>query len=116
MLGVLVWASLVTDTPISRGVKAASVVHMLRNACKDFHLDVGRYPHALSELLDGKGIGNWDGPYLDPASVPNDPWGRPYHYVPPTTSGAEPDIFTWGADGRPGGTGADRDYHASDRH
>lgn len=88
---------------------AAHAQILLLNACKDFCMDVGRYPRELSELVDGTGLEKWDGPYLDPARIPDDPWGRPYHYVLPTAPGAEPDIFTWGADGQPGGA---RDYHS----
>ncbi|MCC5986834.1 MAG: type II secretion system major pseudopilin GspG [Pararhodobacter sp.] len=46
---------------------------------------------------------NWaDGGYLD--RLPDDPWGRPYQYLAPGVHGAF-DIFSLGADGRPGGSG-----------
>lgn len=46
---------------------------------------------------------NWaEGGYLD--RLPDDPWGRPYQYLAPGVHGAF-DIFSLGADGRPGGSG-----------
>lgn len=47
---------------------------------------------------------NWKGPYLQSRSVPKDPWGRPYQYVQPGQHG-EFDVYSLGADGKPGGEG-----------
>ena len=50
---------------------------------------------------------NWkQGGYLE--RVPNDPWGRPYQYLNPGTHG-EIDVYSLGADGQPGGEGANAD-------
>ena len=40
--------------------------------------------------------------------LPNDPWGTPYQYLNPGVHG-EVDVFSLGADGRPGGEGKDAD-------
>jgi general secretion pathway protein G len=40
--------------------------------------------------------------------LPNDPWGRPYQFVNPGVKG-EVDVFSFGADGQPGGEGNDAD-------
>ena len=48
---------------------------------------------------------NWK-PYLE--KLPNDPWGRPYQYANPGVKG-EIDVFSFGADGQPGGEGKDAD-------
>lgn len=45
---------------------------------------------------------NWKGPYLD--RVAKDPWNRPYQYQHPGQHG-EIDIYSFGADGKPGGDG-----------
>ena len=45
---------------------------------------------------------NWKGPYLD--RVAKDPWGHPYQYQSPGQHGAI-DVFSYGADGKPGGEG-----------
>ena len=41
-------------------------------------------------------------------SVPKDPWGNPYHYLQPGTHG-EYDLYSYGADGAPGGEGVNAD-------
>lgn len=84
---------------------------LLAEACTDFYLAVGRFPSKLAELLDGRGIPGWGGPYLDPPQLPNDPWGRPYGYEPPDVAGGKPNVFSLGADGVPGGLGEDQDLH-----
>ncbi|MGA9422910.1 MAG: type II secretion system major pseudopilin GspG [Rhodanobacteraceae bacterium] len=45
---------------------------------------------------------NWKGPYLE--RVPKDPWGHPYQYLQPGQHG-EIDVYSYGADGKPGGEG-----------
>jgi general secretion pathway protein G len=40
--------------------------------------------------------------------LPKDPWGKPYLYLSPGVRG-EVDVFSYGADGLPGGSGADAD-------
>lgn len=47
-----------------------------------------------------------EGGYLD--RVPKDPWGRPYSYLQPGTHG-DYDLYSYGADGAPGGEGANSD-------
>ena len=50
---------------------------------------------------------NWKtGGYLD--RLPRDPWGNPYQYLQPGLH-AEVDLFSFGADGQPGGTDLDAD-------
>ena len=50
----------------------------------------------------------WKGPYLESA-VPLDPWGNPYFYQPPESSNQAFVLISYGADGKPGGTGNDQD-------
>lgn len=77
-----------------------------------FKLDVGRYP-STEEGLDalvtrpGAAVG-WAGPYLKGGAVPSDPWGRPYKFTSPGTSGGI-DIVSLGADGTQGGEGENAD-------
>ena len=47
--------------------------------------------------------------------LPNDPWGRPYQYQTPGRDGAAFDIFSLGADGKPGGEGNDADIYSESR-
>jgi len=84
----------------------------LMQALKLYRLDNQRYPTAdqgLSALVRKPTTGtippNWR-PYLE--KLPNDPWGLPYQYVNPGVKG-EIDVFSFGADGQPGGEGRNAD-------
>lgn len=113
ILGLL--AALVVPAYLGRERKARSQaartqIELLGTALDTFRLDVGRYPSSqegLAVLQEGRGISGWDGPYLK-KSVPGDPWGRAFLYVSPGEHG-DYDLFTYGADGAPGGDGDARD-------
>jgi len=80
----------------------------LEQALDLYRLDTGRYPtteEGLAALLTAPaGAARWNGPYLDGNSVPTDPWGHAYVYRVPGTEG-DYDLYTLGADNRPGGSG-----------
>ena len=77
-----------------------------------FKLEVGRYPttsEGLQALITAPpGMPNWNGPYWKKGTVPKDPWGNDYQYVFPGQHGAY-DILSYGAAGKEGGEGADKD-------
>ncbi len=77
-----------------------------------YRLEVGAYPSAtagLDALVDRPAsVPSWNGPYLKNRDSLIDPWGRPYQYRFPGDHG-EYDLWTLGADGKPGGEGEDRD-------
>lgn len=62
----------------------------------------GVYPRTLDALWEGAS------PYVRGDGPPLDPWGRAYHYRPPSEHTALR-VWSWGADGLPGGEGEDRD-------
>ncbi len=113
ILGLL--AALVVPAYLGRERKARSQaaktqIELFGTALDTFRLDVGRYPSSqegLAALQEGRGIPGWDGPYLK-KGVPTDPWGRPYMYVSPGEHG-DYDLYSYGADGAPGGDGDSRD-------
>lgn len=93
-------------------VKAAKAqIELLGTALDTLRLDVGRYPttqEGLGALRSPPGnLPKWDGPYLK-KEVPLDPWGKPYIYRSPGEHGAY-DLFSYGADGAPGGEGDNQD-------
>jgi general secretion pathway protein G len=96
---------------------SALQLETLSAALDMFRLDVGRYPttqegvSALVAASSGAAPG-WRGPYVKGAGVPADPWGRPYQYRSPGSNGRPYDLFTFGADGAPGGDGENRDVYA----
>ncbi|MBV2184263.1 MAG: type II secretion system major pseudopilin GspG [Rhizobium sp.] len=90
----------------ARRVAARQDVAALVQALKLYRLDNHRYPttgQGLKALVERP---SGDPPpvawrsYLD--RLPLDPWGRPYQYLSPGVHG-EIDVFSFGADGEPGG-------------
>ena len=77
-----------------------------------YRLDVGHYPSAtdgLAALVERpSSVNPWNGPYLKNRDSLTDPWGRPYQYKSPGDHG-EYDLWSLGADGKPGGDGEDKD-------
>jgi general secretion pathway protein G len=89
---------------------ATAQIELIGQGLDHFRLDVGRYPttqEGLNVLMVNAGIEKWEGPYLKKA-LPNDPWGKPYHYQCPGSHG-DYDLFSYGLDGAPGGDGEDKD-------
>ena len=86
---------------------ARAQIEGIEKALDQYRIDVGHYPSTEQGLaaLNTKPADEprWDGPYLKKA-LPNDPWGKPYQYRMPGEHG-EVDIFSYGRDGQPGGTG-----------
>jgi general secretion pathway protein G len=86
---------------------ATAQIRSLEDALDQYRLDVGRYPTAEQGLAalnaQPAGEARWRGPYLKKA-VPQDPWGNAYQYRNPGEHG-EFDLFSFGKDGQPGGTG-----------
>lgn len=87
-------------------------IHNLATALDLYRLEAGRYPtteEGLKALIEQpRGARFWNGPYLDKKDGIIDPWGRPYLYKSPGEHGSY-DLWTLGADGKPGGEGENRD-------
>jgi general secretion pathway protein G len=86
---------------------ARAQIDALGKALDQYRLDTGHYPSTEQGLtaLNTRPSNEerWDGPYLM-KSVPPDPWGKPYVYLQPGEHG-EFDLFSYGKDGQPGGSG-----------
>lgn len=117
ILGILaaVIVPKIMDNPDkARVVKAKQDVQSLKNALDLYKLDNFSYPstdqglQALTQKPSGSPEArNWkQGGYLD--RLPKDPWGGDYQYLSPGVH-AEVDVYSLGADGRPGGEGIDAD-------
>lgn len=76
---------------------AKAQVEMLSSGVLSFKLDLGRYPASLDELLRSTDP-KWRGPYLSKQSLPQDPWGKDYHYKVPGDHGPF-DLYSLGPDG-----------------
>lgn len=95
----------------SKAKIAKAQIESLDKALDQYRLDVGNYPTAEQGLgalnLQPAGVSKWQGPYLKKA-MPLDPWDNAYVYVLQAGAGAI-DILSYGADGKPGGTGEAQD-------
>ena len=80
-------------------------------ALEQYRIDTGHFPKTEQGLaalvVKPNNEPKWAGPYLKKAPPP-DPWGQPYQYKSPGEHG-ELDLFSFGKDGRPGGSGEDAD-------
>jgi len=119
ILGALVVPKLMGRTGESRVTAARVDISTLMQALKLYKLDNQRYPtteQGLKSLIEkptsGPSANGWkSGGYVE--KLPNDPWGNPYQYLSPGVKG-EIDLFSYGADGQPGGTGEDTDVGSWD--
>ena len=112
ILGALIVPNVLDRLDESKVTAARSQVNTLMQQLKLYKLDNQRYPSAeqgLDALVHKPTAGtpppNWR-PYLD--KLPMDPWGNPYQYANPGVNG-EIDVYSFGADGKPGGEGKDAD-------
>ena len=108
ILAALVVPKIMSRPDEARIVKAKQDILAIQNALELYKLDNGFYPStdqgllALVEKPTNQPIPQDWKAYL--RALPKDPWGRAYLYSNPGEHG-EIDIFTYGADGQPGGTG-----------
>jgi general secretion pathway protein G len=90
---------------------ARAQIDSLEKALDQYRLDLRHYPspeQGLDALVARpQGEVAWSGPYLKKA-VPVDPWGRAYVYRVPGQKG-DFDLYSFGKDGKAGGTGEDAD-------
>jgi general secretion pathway protein G len=114
VLAALIVPQIISRPDEARVVAARQDIATLMQALKLYRLDNQRYPtseQGLQALATKPTVApvppNWKtGGYLE--RLPKDPWGRPYQYANPGLHG-EIDVFSFGADGQPGGEGFDAD-------
>jgi len=112
VLAALIVPRVMTRPDEARAIAARQDIAQIMQQLRLYRLDNSRYPtseQGIQALVTKPSSGpipnNWKS-YLD--KVPNDPWGKPYQYLNPGIRG-EIDVFSLGADGQTGGTGADSD-------
>lgn len=91
---------------------ARAQISAIASAVELYALDMGGPPTTevgLGALVSKpQGAARWNGPYLKSANGLVDPWGRPYNYRSPGKNAAY-EIFTYGQDNAPNGTGENQD-------
>ena len=113
MLAAIVGPKLFGKVGKGKQSAAKTQIEMLGQALDSYRLDTGRYPttsEGLQALETNPGDQGWDGPYLKKA-LPVDPWKNQYQYQAPGTHG-DYDLFSYGADGSPGGEGENKDVNS----
>ncbi len=112
LLAGLVAPRLFKHVAQSRITTTKAQIAAFQTALGAYKLDTGVFPtseQGLQALRTAPpGTPNWAGPYL-PKEIPLDAWGNPYVYKYPGEHGDEPDIISYGADGKPGGEGENAD-------
>ncbi|MCB1870145.1 MAG: type II secretion system major pseudopilin GspG [Gammaproteobacteria bacterium] len=110
MLAALVGPTLFDKLGGSKQKAAAAQLSMIESALDSYRLDVGKYPRNLEDLNEDSGSNPaWAGPYLK-KGIPLDPWGNKYEYQQPGKHNRKGyDLYSFGADGRDGGTNEDKD-------
>ena len=114
ILAALIVPNIIGRPDEARQIAARQDIASLMQALKLYRLDNQRYPtteQGLQALVTKPATGpippNWKvGGYVE--RLPKDPWGHPYQYLNPGVQG-EIDVFSYGADGAPGGEGIDAD-------
>ncbi|WP_187276414.1 type II secretion system major pseudopilin GspG [Parahaliea maris] len=100
--------------------RAAADMAMLAATLERYYMENGGYPsteQGLASLVSkpesAKPLDNYpEGGYLE--ALPKDPWNRPYVYEGPAWGGVRSpyQLQTYGADGKPGGSGPDADIRS----
>lgn len=101
---------------------AKAQIQVLASAVNTYRMAHGRYPtqgqglEALANKPATEPIpANYpEHGYLNSRTIPLDPWKRPYLYLTPGRQKEPFEVFSYGADGEPGGEGADADISSSD--
>jgi len=114
ILAAIIVPKIMSRPDQARLVKAQQDEMSIQNALDLYKLDNGEYPttdQGLQALVTKPTVEpipqDWktDG-YLK--SLPKDPWGHQYQYLNPGEH-SDVDIFSYGADGKPGGVGYNAD-------
>jgi len=114
ILAALVVPKIISRPDEARVIAAKQDIASIMQALRLYRLDNQRYPSSeqglqalVTQPTSAPLPPNWKaGGYIE--RLPRDPWGNPYQYLNPGIHG-EIDVFSFGADGAPGGEVNDAD-------
>ncbi len=100
---------------------ARTQIATFKTALNIYALDNGQPPSTeqglqalIAEPTTSPRPKNWKNSYLsDVSTIPKDPWDNDYQYESPGPNNEDFYIVSYGADGRPGGTGNDADIDST---
>jgi general secretion pathway protein G len=115
ILAALVVPKVLGQADTARVTATKTELSQIMQALNLYRLDNSRYPtqdQGLAALVEKPTTApippNWrPGGYL--SKLPVDPWKAPYQYLVPGLHNQEVEVFSYGADNQPGGTGIDAD-------
>jgi general secretion pathway protein G len=122
LLATIVAVNVIPRKEEANRVKARADIKSLETALKLYYLDNHVYPtteQGLQSLVSKPTVGNipccWkEEGYIEGGHIPKDPWNNDYAYFSPAPNGADYVIISYGADGKPGGEGKDKDITSLD--
>jgi general secretion pathway protein G len=115
LLTTLVGIAIIPRIDQGRVTTARVQMKNLEAALESFRMDTSRFPNSeqgLDALINAPAdVRNYQaGGYLREHRIPIDPWGNPYQYESPGQHNQNSfDLWSWGADGAPGGEGTSAD-------
>jgi general secretion pathway protein G len=115
LLTTLVGIAIIPQIDKGRVTTARTQIKNLEAALETFRMDNARFPsteQGLQALIEAPpDVRNFQtGGYLREKRIPVDPWGNAYQYESPGQHNDHSfDLWSWGADGTPGGADADAD-------
>jgi len=118
LLTTIVGAAIFQQVDKGRVTTTIAQINSLEGVLELYRMDNGRFPTTEQglEALVREPVGEPaprsypPGGYLKGGKVPLDPWGGPYHYEAPGQNNQHSfDLWSYGADGAPGGDGVDAD-------
>ncbi|MFJ5298114.1 type II secretion system major pseudopilin GspG [Pseudomonas sp. NPDC088368] len=119
VLGAMVIPQFMTRPDQAKVTAARTDIQALGTALEMYRLDTFSYPSTRQglEALVKRPTGlpsarNWN-PRGYLKALPSDPWGTPYQYQSPGTGSAPYDLYSYGADGVPGGVDFAADINES---
>lgn len=115
LLTTLVGIAIIPQIDKGRVTTARTQIKNLEAALETYRMDNARFPtseQGLDALINPPpDVRNYQtGGYLRERRIPVDPWGNPYQYESPGQHNDHSfDLWSFGADGTPGGQDADAD-------
>ncbi len=113
LLATIVVINVLPSGDKAKQVRAKADISTIEGALETYRLQLDRYPttaqglQALKTPPQGVDASRYQpGGYLK--KLETDPWGNPYLYASPGQHG-EADVWSYGRDGKEGGTGPDAD-------
>jgi general secretion pathway protein G len=115
LLSTIVGVSIFAQVDKGRITATSVQISNLESVLELYRMDSARYPtteQGLDALVnEPDDARNYPpGGYLQKRRVPEDPWGNPYQYEQPGQNNSHSyDLWSFGADGNPGGDGVAAD-------